>query len=93
MNRQHLAQSAPRKPSTVGTDAAEINSAAVIPMSQLPPYLTLEQVVAHVIPVTINTIRWWVQTDRDGFDTECVVRRGRRVFVNKERLIRWMDRD
>lgn len=64
-----------------------------IPMSQLPPYLTLEQVVANVLPVTINTIRWWVQTDKDGFDTECVVRRGRRVFVKKDALTAWLDSD
>lgn len=93
MNR-HQAHSAPRKRPTDENreaDAPERNSAAVVPMSQLPPFLTLEQVAAHVIPVTLNTLRWWVQTDKDGFDTECVVRRGRRVFVKKERLIRWMD--
>jgi hypothetical protein len=64
-------------------------------LNSLPPsvplFLSLPEVITHLLPsVTLNTLRWWIQVDYEGFNTECVTRRGGRVFVIRENFLAWM---
>lgn len=59
--------------------------------STTPPFLSLPEVITHFLPsVTLNTLRWWVHIDYEGFNTECVTRRGKRVFVIRDNFLSWM---
>jgi hypothetical protein len=57
------------------------------------PFLSLKEAQAQILPsVSLSTFRWWIQTDYDGFNTECISRRGKRVFVIRENFLTWMMR-
>lgn len=61
------------------------------PSSQIPLFLSLPEVITHILPsVTLATLRWWVHIDYEGFNTECVTRRGKRVFVIRDNFLAWM---
>lgn len=61
------------------------------PSSQIPLFLSLPEVITHILPsVTLATLRWWIQVDYDQFNTECVTRRGGRVFVIRDNFLTWM---
>ena len=53
-------------------------------------FLTVEG-VTRVLPVSAATVRSWIFSDVDRFASRCVVRRGRRVFVDRKALLRWLD--
>lgn len=59
--------------------------------SSIPLFLSLPEVITHILPsVTLATLRWWVHIDYEGFNTECVTRRGGRVFVIRDSFLAWM---
>lgn len=63
-----------------------------VSIKSLPPFLSIEQVSQHIIPVSPKIIRHWIFNNTDNFDKECCTRRGRRVFIVKDSLVRWMER-
>lgn len=47
--------------------------------------------VPDIIPVTEAGVRWWIFANTDGFADQCVVRRGRRVFIDRAALEEWLE--
>lgn len=54
-------------------------------------FMTVKELVASSLTsVSDRTVRGWILRDHAGFNTRCVRRRGRRIYVDTAEMVKWM---
>lgn len=68
----------------------EIASSAQVETKPRPDFITIKDIPGVYAAVSEQTVRWWIFVNREGFNSRCVSRRGRKVLINRSELEKWL---
>ena len=68
----------------------ELSSRLKLEDAKARPFISIREALALYLPVSEKTVRWWIWNSTDGF-ADLITKRGRRLWINREALIRWID--
>jgi hypothetical protein len=65
-------------------------SGAQVETKPRPDFITIKDIPGVYAAVSEQTVRWWIFVNREGFNSRCVSRRGRKVLINRRELEKWL---
>lgn len=52
-------------------------------------FITVQE-VRQILPVSDKTVRWWIFYNSYGFHDRCIIKRGRRIYIDRAALVQWI---